>query len=84
MIICDMCGTKESIEDAVQAGVMRGGPPLPIEEWAIAKGAYHIYAEEDEEGWKVTIPKTGTEGHCDNPSDIIDTGVKLRTGKHKT
>lgn len=80
IIICDECGVKESIEDAVAAGVMKGEAPLPIEEWAVAKGAYHIYAEEDDSGWKVSIPETGAEGHCVNPSDIVSTGEKLKRG----
>lgn len=32
IILCDECGVKESIEDAVAAGVMKGNDPLPIEE----------------------------------------------------
>lgn len=78
IIICDECGVKESIEDAVVAGVMKGNAPLPIEEWSISKGTYHIYAEEDESGWKVRIPETGAEGYCDSPVDIVPTGEKLK------
>lgn len=37
IIICDMCGVKESLEDAVQAGVMKGEEPMPIEDWYIVK-----------------------------------------------
>lgn len=81
IIICDECGVKESIEDAVAAGVMKGNEPLPIEEWTVAKRAYHIYAEEDESGWKIRIPETGAEGYCEKPEDIVSTGVKLRTGE---
>lgn len=81
IIICDECGVKESIEDAVAAGVMKGNPPLSIEEWAAAKGAYHIYAEEDENGWKIRIPETGAEGHCEKPEDIVSTGEKLKRGE---
>ena len=36
IIICDECGVKESIEDAVAAGFMKGEKPLPIEEWAVS------------------------------------------------
>lgn len=78
IVVCDMCGVKESIEDAVAAGVMKGEKPLPIEEWAVAKGAYHIYAEEDDSGWKIRIPETGAEGHCEKPEDIVSTGEKLK------
>lgn len=81
IIICDECGVKESIEDAVAAGVMKGSDPLPIEEWAVAKGAYHIYAEEDENGWKVSVPKVGAVSHCEKPEDIVPTGVKLKDGE---
>lgn len=77
IIICDSCGTKESIEDAVEADLLKGN----IEEWSIPKGVYHIFAEEDESGWKVSIPETGVEGHCDSPSDIVPTGVKLKAGE---
>lgn len=81
IIICDECGVKESIEDAVAAGVMKGDEALPIEEWAIAKGAYHIYAEEDENGWKVTVPEVGAVSHCEKPEDIVPIGEKLKRGE---
>ncbi|MCD7885923.1 MAG: YodL domain-containing protein [Lachnospiraceae bacterium] len=81
IIICDECGVKESIEDAVAAGAIKGEKALPIEEWAVVKGAYHIRAEEVEKGWKVSIPETRATSYCDSLSDIVPTGVKLRTGK---
>lgn len=89
IIICDMCGVKESLEDAVQAGVIKGGEPLPIEDWYIVKKnmggkhPFHIEATEEIEndevvGCTVTIPeKTGIIGHCDKPEEIIPTGVNL-------
>lgn len=78
IIICDKCGTEESIEDTVTAVVMKGNAPLDIEEWAVAKGAYHIYAEEDSTGWKVSIPETGAVSHCDFPTDSVSPGGKTK------
>lgn len=78
IIICDSCGQAEAIEALVNAGYAKGDV-LPVEEWACVRDDYHIYAEEDADGWKVTIPETGASGHCGNPEDIISTGVNLKT-----
>lgn len=89
VIICDSCGTEESIEDAVKAGVMKGEDPLTIEEWYVVKkntGArcpYYIKATEEIEngevvGYTVTVPeKPEAIGHCEHPDEIIPTGEKL-------
>ncbi|MCC8068158.1 MAG: DUF4314 domain-containing protein [Ruminococcus sp.] len=78
IIICDSCGTQESMEDAVSTGIMKGAEALPIEKWVVAKGAYHIYAEEDDEnGYTISIPETGEIGHCKKLENIITTGEKI-------
>ena len=77
IIICDACGQTEAIEALIKAGLAEG-EVLPIEEWAVVRGAYHIYAEEDADGWKVSIPETGATGRCEQPSDIISTGEMLK------
>lgn len=81
IIIYDSCGTKESIEDAVAADMMKGNDPLPIKEGVISKGVYHIFVEENVSMWKVSIPKIGVGCHCDSPSDIVPIGVKLKAGE---
>ncbi len=87
--ICDMCGVKESLEDAVQAGVMKGEAPLPIEDWYIVKKKtreqfpYHIEeTEEIENGevicYTVTVAeKPGRMAHCKHPKEIIPTVENL-------
>lgn len=89
IIICDMCGVKESLEDAVQAGVMKGEEPMPIEDWYIVKKntgrkhPYHIEATEEIEngevvGYTVTVPeKPNISAHCEHPEEIIPTGESL-------
>ncbi|MCD7957294.1 MAG: DUF4314 domain-containing protein [Lachnospiraceae bacterium] len=89
IIVCDMCGVKESLEDAVQAGVMKGEAPLPIEDWYIVKKnaggkhPYHIEATEEIEdgvviGYTVTVPeRPGAIAHCDKPNEILATGESL-------
>lgn len=89
IIVCDLCGVKESLEDAVQAGVMKGEEPMSIEDWYIVKrntgGKYpfHIEAVEEIEdgfvvGYKVTVPEYPERtAYCKNAEDIISTGIAL-------
>lgn len=89
IIICDMCGVKESLEDAVQVGVMKGEKPLQIEDWYIVKKntggkhPFHIEAIEEIEneevvGYTVTVPECpGKAAFCERPEEIIPTGSSL-------
>lgn len=73
IITCGVCGVKEILEDAVQAGVMSGEEPLAVEDWYVVKkntegentvvrSSVHIGATEEVEdgvvvGYTITLPE---------------------------
>lgn len=84
VIICDACGQAEAIEDLIKAGYVKGKSPANRRVGVCKRSLSQFQAAVSYPrrricgGWNITIPETGATGHCDDISDIMDVGEKLK------